>query len=730
MLINGANVEIEQNWSNRTDLGYRMRTEGYTEEIVNVDPFYAYMEYTRYYGLNSQVRKYKGGTIKLNSVLPATGTPITNFAMGGYVYVDYIDDPEDPDYGLWKGFGVRLRFKTWLNNQDTSGYISFTMEEDYGTGYHAITLGFNGQYKPEENYANFLIGGQSAGSDYLQELKLDWNCNLFPLFETIEDLDDYLSDPNNPLKMSKALNFSDTGDIEEVTFDYELVNPYNRATWSSSGPSDTEIEGYRNIRFSMNTGARVCLYPMGGYNAITDRGTNVSAIKYKLLYRGIIEAVEYSTDGETYTPSQSLQWTEYYRRRDRELGTFTYGVTFYNKNIPIFPNAAKAQAYIDGEIPITESDNWPEISDEYPIINDSGEDDPDTDFGDVYTKSFFTQQYLCTETTVQEISNKLYNIGSGGIWEQIKTGIEMFGDNPIEAVSSLMYYPLDLSTVFTNTAGAASSVFFGGYELQLELSQANKILYPNGYFSCGSVFIERSFKNYRDMPPYTRLWVDLPYCGRYELDPTKYLGKYVEVRYYIDTRSGMCNCCLVTSDSGLGGHLADSYNGQIATQLPVRMTDFGSFANAQINTLLGNGGQATNLSMDVGKMGAQAGMAGSAIGVAGAGVGAAALGALQGAKTVYGLAQNNINRFNQTRGGSTGMLNQYLNQTPCFTLEILEIDIPSNYYQMVGGPSNAGGSIGSFSGYLECDQIRLNVTGATETEKEKIRSLLMGGVYL
>ena len=76
------------------------------------------------------------------------------------------------------------------------------------------------------------------------------------------------------------------------------------------------------------------------------------------------------------------------------------------------------------------------------------------------------------------------------------------------------------------------------------------------------------------------------------------------------------------------------------------------------------------------------------------------------------------------------MLNQYLNQTPCFTLEVLEIDVPSNYYNMVGGPSNAGGNIGSFSGYLECDQVRLNVTGATETEKEKIRALLMGGVYL
>ena len=724
MDINGANVEIQKNWSNRTDLGYKIRTDGYTDEIINDDPFYAYMEYTRYYGIDSQVRKYKGGTFKLDQITP-TGTPLTNWAMGGYVYVDYDDDPTSPDYGMYHGFGIRLKFKSWLNEQNTTGYISFKMEEDYGTGYHTYTLGLNGQYKPEENFANFIIGGHAGGTDFLDNLKLDWTCDLFPVFETMEDLDDYLSSPNDPDKMSKALNFSDTGDIEEPTYEHEIVNPYNTATGTSYGPSESTIDGYRNIRFKMSRGAKVCLYPVGGYNAIVN-----GAIKWKLLYRGMVEACQYSTDGVNYIDTNNLHWDEFYRQRDRELGTFTYGVSFVNHTIPRFPNPAKAQGYIDGDVPITDSDNWPDISPNYPILNDSGEDDPDTDFGEVYTKSFFTQQYLCTEATVQEISNKLYNIGEGGFWEQIKTGIEMFGDNPIESVTNLTYYPLDLSQVFTNTAGAAHSIFFGGYELELENSTADKILYPDGDFSCGSVFIARSFKNYRDMPPYTRLWFDLPYCGRYELDPTKYLDKYVEARYFIDTRTGACNCCLITSDSGLGGHLADSFNGQIGTQLPVRMTDFTNFANAQIQTLLGNGGQATNTSMSIGQAGAQAGMSGNAIGVVGAVGGAAAMGAVQGAKTVYGLAMNNINKFNQTRGGSTAMLNQYLNQSVCFTLEVLEIDIPSDYYDLNGGPSNASGSVGSFSGYLECDQVKLNVKGATENEKNKIRTLLMGGVFI
>ena len=76
------------------------------------------------------------------------------------------------------------------------------------------------------------------------------------------------------------------------------------------------------------------------------------------------------------------------------------------------------------------------------------------------------------------------------------------------------------------------------------------------------------------------------------------------------------------------------------------------------------------------------------------------------------------------------MLNQYLPQKAVFTFEIQEEDIPSNFYALNGGATNAGGNVGSFTGYLEVEQVRLNIQGATENEKERIRSLLMGGVFI
>ena len=76
------------------------------------------------------------------------------------------------------------------------------------------------------------------------------------------------------------------------------------------------------------------------------------------------------------------------------------------------------------------------------------------------------------------------------------------------------------------------------------------------------------------------------------------------------------------------------------------------------------------------------------------------------------------------------MLNQYLNQKPRFIFEYRELDIPDNFYEMNGGPSNYSGTVGGFSGYFEAEQVKLNMPGATQSEKEKARALIMGGVFI
>jgi len=544
-----------------------------------------------------------------------------------------------------------------------------------------------------------------------------------PIFETSAELQEYIQYGDN---IEDAIN----NRIPSVSGrDFGITNIWTTGTWTATGYETVSgaTIAHRDVRGRIVSG-EIALYPVewaGGDKLI-----------YNVIDNASYEALQYSLDGVTWIDSTNFPFDFIYKERTNEIGTFSYALTNYLDRIPIFEDEETAQGYIDGDIPISAALNWNEISNDYPgedLPLDIGDPDDGTDWGDVYTQNFFANTYLCPTGALREIANRLYDT-TPAVWEAIKTGLEMFGNNPIESVISLIYYPLSLDSVFTQTT-TTSNIWFGGYNFDNMQNSVKQVVYPNGYFYCGGVdfnednlYGKGNWKNYKSC----RIFVDLPYCGRYELDPAKYWGKHINVIYYIDLTTGGCIACLVDgpAEATRNGKCLDQFNGIIGTKLSMTLTDFASYANAQINTLLGAGGQSVNNGISVGESGASAFAAGNALGMVGAAGSAAALGAIQGAKTVYGLTMNNINKFNQTRGGSTGMLNQYANQKPTFIFIYPDTDNPSNFNKMYGTPSNAGGLVSSFTGYFEADTIKLNISGATESEKEKIRSLLMGGIYI
>lgn len=602
------------------------------------------------------------------------------------------------------------------------------------------------------------IGGIGTFSEDAGHARLDWgdiefthydNVASLPTYITkytgqyVTDLEEWTLSTNIPIFLTnaEASNYIATGDgianalnnsIPSIPkgSDFEIVNIWTEGTWNTDGTYVSGSDVYHHdVRGRILEGARIATYP-------ADQIVDGALILY-VVTSGDFYNCEYSSDGTVWIDAgNQFPYTFLYRKRVDELGHFKFALTSYdNLGIPNFKDETTAQGYLNDDVPITEATNWDEISDHYPDYpNPTGEDDPGTDWGHVYTRCFFQQQYLCGSGAVQEISNALYDTSPNGIWEDIKKGLEMFGQNPMDAVASLMYYPIDLTTVFQYTS-SSSSVWFGGYQFQLQSHTVNKLIYPDGFYYCGGLTIQPRTKDWRDIYA-TRIFIDLPYCGRYELDPAKYMGKYVKVIYYIDLHTGACIACLVDGAGNTrDGKCLDQFNGQMGVNCPITLTDFSGYANAQINTLLGNGGQAISAAQSVGETGAHAAIgsatsAGALMSIGGAAAGGAALGAIQGAKTVYGLTMNNINKFNQTRGGSTGMLNQYANQKPTLIFVYPETDLPANFNAMYGTPSNAGGTISNFYGYFEADTVKLNMPGATESEKEKARALLMGGVYI
>lgn len=631
-------------------------------------------------------------------------------------------------------------------NPSYGNRAAFSIEDIYNTGVAFVY-----------NTPNLNLGGTGSFDVDSGHAQLDWGNIEFTHYNNVASLPTYISPFTNQyctdlfewrlvtnipifLTNAEAAEYIQYGDniadainnnVPSVEGRYfEITNLWTTGTWGPFGftPGAGATTKHRDVRGYMESPRAISLWPVNG--------AQDGKLKYIVETTGEFNSLEYSEDGITWRSTDTFPYNYFYRPREDELGTFSFALTFYTDRVPIFANEETAQDYIEGDAEIEEAINFPEISGNYPgsmITNNTGDPDDGTDWGSVYTQSFFHNIYLLETGALQEISNKLYDI-TPGVWDDIKKGLEMYGDNPIESVMSLMYFPIDLSGVFTNYSNT-SSVWFGGYQFTMASHTADKVIYPDGYFECGSVQIVPTFGNWRDIKA-TRIFVDLPYCGRYELDPQKYIGKTIKVIYYIDLYSGACLACLVEGATGSrNGKCLDQFNGIIGQRVPITLTDFSGHANAMINTLLGGGGQAITAGQSIGETGAHAALgaasgAGAGLALGGAAAGGVAMGALGAAKTIYGLQMNNINRFNQTRGGSSGMLNQYANQKPTFIFVYPDLDIPDNFNAMYGTPSNAGGSISSFSGYFEADTVKLNMPGATESEKAKARDLLMNGVYI
>ena len=461
-------------------------------------------------------------------------------------------------------------------------------------------------------------------------------------------------------------------------------------------------------------------------------GIEDGALKFGISFEDA-EICYYSTDAGFYTwqsvigSPTTLPFNFVWRYHDREeLGTFYCADSIVTTlNIPTWNNKEDADDYNDGLKDITDAPNYDDISGNFTPYNPTGNNDDITEFGSVYTQAFFSQQYICTAGQLSEISNALYDTTPGGLFEDIKKGLEMYGDSVIDDIQGCMFFPFDVSTVITNTS-PQPYIYFGGYKFDMQ-SNVKKIVYPNGFYDFGTIHLSRTFGTYRDFEPYTRLYVYLAYIGWKPLDIARYLDKDVNIRYYFDTRTGTCLAVLTAN-----GVMVDYYNGQCGVSMPVTLTDFSRYAQTQIQTLLGinqptNTGIAGSTASSFGQGLVESG-AMSVGAFAGASLGVGAM--VQGVKTAYGLSQNNINNFNKTVGGSSSMLNQFLPQECCFMFEIQDADVSPYHVSLQGLPSNASGSIGSFSGYLEVDSVNLICADATANEKAEIVAMLQNGVYI
>ena len=713
-------------------------------------------------GLGSSFTASVTDTYKVNDESYIT-TPEFSFEYSDWDIFN-IKNVDDADtitvhgYSQW-GYRVAFSIEDIVNNGYIRCYraVNATPPYYYGGGlFSGLYAIGSGTPTPSTAFTEVdsLPYGQYGGSFHHGNLKgatkFEISSNI-PIFETTAEMQNYLL---TGAGLKEAVNYAppDTSPDGEI---FTITNMWTHGTWLNDTPPQVSSQpSYRNFRAKMTSG-KFALYKIDGI----DDGKLKMGIKNDATFY----EMEYSTNGIDWHYTDEFPFEYFLRKRVNELGEFDYALTLSNTTIPIFSDDTKAQDYLDGNVDITEADNWNEISNKYPSGSKVGDlPEVETEFGQVFTRAMFSQLYLCNVGNLYEISNALFDYDVTtltGIWEDIKKGLEMYGTDPMQVVQGLRYYPFDLSQYFTYHS-SIPYVYFGAYQLQLRNGDIKKMEYLDGHIDLGTTRIDRWYNDWRDFEPYTKLSIYLPYIGMFPLDAKKYYGKDVLIRYFIDLRTGACTAALIANKV-----MIDTFDGIIGTEMPITLTDYSSYAQSQLNIIMRNAGLGIASEATAGNLASK--VMGSAItynenaqavqeaarmsplksslsaqtaGTYGVqAIGAAAVGstALLGGvavgtamKTTFDLMKSGTAAHTKTKPASSAMINQYLPQYPFFRLEVMEIDESTWLNDLYGRPTNKSDYLCNFSGYLECEDVSLICPIATDNERQEIIDLLKSGIYI
>lgn len=510
--------------------------------------------------------------------------------------------------------------------------------------------------------------------------------------------------------------------IEDTSKNYWLYNVIS----SSPNMQDATHKYFYKYKAS----GKLCLYEKKnehGYDLILKGTDSIEQILYSTSYSGDYSEVATT---ETHFLEKSQVWTD---------GSKYYPLTF-DTNILIFraddnhTAEERANMYLDGDLDAEDADNYDKVAqrENLKLDGEIGEKVNRTNVG-VSDLSFTagTQVYALSNLQKGAFFNKLFDTNTTPI-EDLLEGVQLFGSNEIGCIQGLHYIPFSASEVCT--MGSQNYIMLGSYKMEFGESLAT-CLKNNKVINCGTHRFMRTYNDYRDFEPYCKLYVALPFIGVKELQISKYLNSAVKVEYACDITTGAVLARLYSNYA-----VMDTFEGNCATHLPISAVDHAQQTNAVITGLLNTAGAT------IGSVGSVAGAVGGAMGVAQA-VGAGSIGsAIGGGASIggnllssvanpvisgYQTMQASMSAPVTTRGSYAGNLGNFSYMNVTFIFAWLNTVVPTNEISLVGKPSNKGGAVGSFSGFLKCSAFNLaDGYAGTQDEAGEIYSLVTNGIYL
>lgn len=369
--------------------------------------------------------------------------------------------------------------------------------------------------------------------------------------------------------------------------------------------------------------------------------------------------------------------------------------------------------------------------------------DDDGDSGDItssiplrYANAAGLSYWVCSEPDLVSLHSYL----NGTYLPTLDENTADFkGSNPQEYIVSCQKYPFTLPHVNT-----ASHILIGAVDTSIDAYPLTPTWGGVGVvpinsistFHFGTIYIDRHFADFRDY--LSRLVIQLPFIGSFDLDPKIYMGNSITLDYIIDYNTGSVAALIYRNSL-----ITEVHTGTISISAPFFASNMGAYQNTLASLQFGieqskikqiSGIASTAISMGGALAGAASGVSDiGAAGIAGgliSGTSSMASGLLQQEQLQYQI-EHTVPSTASISTASPG--NAFLMDDQARLLiyrpRMLSYDADA-YGRSVGYACAQPGKLGSFQGYTVVAAADLDGVPATAPEKTKIKQLLQAGIYI
>lgn len=319
-------------------------------------------------------------------------------------------------------------------------------------------------------------------------------------------------------------------------------------------------------------------------------------------------------------------------------------------------------------------------------------DFPDLPYQDILSTGLISL-YAPTSGQVRSLASALFS-------QNIALELKELFSQPLDSIISLHMVPIIPPTggsqeiVLGNIGTGVSSAIVTQQYIEIDF---------------GSLVVGEFWGAFTDYTE-TRVTIYLPYVGFRQMNIQDVMGATLTLKYHVDVLTGALQAMVRCSKNGKAGVMTGvnySFSGNFVSEMPFTSQHF---ANV-LSGLFGVGAAVAGVAGAAFSGGMTLPMVGAAVG--------GVVSSAQGFKT-----ETQRSGSAQTTPGSLGEQKAYI---------IIERPIqttPDNFGALSGYGSMVGRNLGSFNGFTQAVDARVNISRATEAEKQEILTMLKNGVVV